>query len=59
MDVPIEKISIKNINDTSRFSNTILKQIYNSPGELFIATDYFSCTKKSFNKNRQRNRSSY
>ncbi len=38
--VPIQNLKIKNINDTSIFNNVLLKQIYNSPGELFIITDF-------------------
>ena len=38
--VPIQNLKIKNINDTSIFNNVLLKQIYNSPGELFLITDF-------------------
>ena len=45
-NVPIEKISIKNIKDNSRFNDAILKQVYkHSLGQIFIATDYFKAKK--------------
>ena len=39
--VPIQKIKIQNIKDTSNFNNVLLQQIYNyNSDQIFVITDY-------------------
>ena len=47
-NVPIQKTEIKNIKDSSKFNDVLLKQIYMyGPNQIFIITDY-PIAKKNF-----------
>ena len=47
-NIPLEVINIKNINDSTKFNNRLLKQIYNhNRNQIFIISDYPK-SKKNF-----------